>query len=422
MDASSVIVGIVIALFVAGVVVVIFRVVAALVLFIGRVVANLALFIGLGRVVYAVRLKARIREDRLETHDQNSPLVKWVEIKGLGVFSHQHETNISFITSLLDSTTEPRPILCPLERFQEPETIAYQCEFAPETTKVLKVLKGWVRSGIILTPMLIPPRGGKRQLSAVLRIVDADTPPKILRGEADPSHPGLLWERKIKFDWVYNGKGYEEEKEHREEARALSLKIAMAVAMADGNLDDAEGHLMQLWIKREIALCEDEEREKMKSLYNTALRESFSEAKRGDLDLEKLASRLNEIGEKAIKYEAMELCFDVMSADDVAHPKEMETLRKLATMLELDIHEIERMRDKTLLQMGEGLGNEENMLGIDPTWDVEKIKKHLTTQFKKWNARRESLPTGEERDKAQSMLDAIATVRKRLDGSGKRDG
>ncbi|MGI9296734.1 MAG: TerB family tellurite resistance protein [Gammaproteobacteria bacterium] len=360
-------------------------------------------------------LTARIRERHWDEDDMDSPMVKAIE--GKGIFPHRREINISFITSLLDKTAGRKPVLCPVENFQEPKTIAYQCE-----RRAGRLGPGgigdWQPLGFII-PVLIPPRGGKRRLAAVLRMVDADNPPEIVAGRADSDHPGLIWKKEIDFDWIYDGKGYEEAKEHRDEARTLSLKIAMAVAMADGSLDSAEGGLMQRWIKREISPYEEEERERLKNLYNTALRESFAEAKRGELDIDELASRLNEIGEKPIKYDAMELCFDIMSADGVAHSAETEILRRVARALELDMREVEKMRDKTVVEMGADFsedGGAENLLGIDPNWDEARIRKHLRAEFVKWNGRLESLPAGEAREKAQRMLDLIAQERKKIGG------
>ena len=181
---------------------------------------------------------------------------------------------------------------------------------------------------------------------------------------------------------------------------------------------------MQNWIKREISSYEGEQKEHLKNLYNTALRESFAEAKHGDLNINILAMRLNEIGEKSIKYEAIELCFDVMSADGVAHAEEMKTIRLLAKMLELDMSEIESMFDTNIVGLNTDFSkrnNAENLLGIEPDWGTQKIEKHLRKEFMKWNGRMESLPAGEARDNAQRMLDAIAEIKNNINKKKNRD-
>ena len=57
----------------------------------------------------------------------------------------------------------------------------------------------------------------------------------------------------------------------------------------------------------------------------------------------------------------------------------------------------------------------EEILGIEKSWDKEKIKKHLTTEFQKWNNRISTLKEGEERNNAQLMLNKIADARKKYD-------
>ena len=366
------------------------------------------------------KLSIRVKERRLDESDPSSPMVNAVEGKGL--LPHRHETNISFIISLRDDAAGNRPILCPIKSFHEPNTIAYQCENPIGRLEPCGI-RDWHRLGIII-PILIPPYGGKRQLTAVVRMIDADNPPEITAGFVTAAHSGVIWETTVKFDWTHDSKGYEETKEDRDEARALSLKIAMAVAMADGNLDSMEGALMQNWIKREISSYEGKQKEHLKNLYNTALRESFAEAKRRNLNIDALAARLNEIGEKSIKYETIELCFDVMSADGVAHSEEMKTIRLLAKILELDMREIENMFDANIVGLSTDFtksNDAENLLGIEPSWSAQKIEKHLSKEFMKWNGRMESLPAGKARDNAQHMLHAIAEIKNNINKEKSRD-
>lgn len=353
-------------------------------------------------------LTARISERRLNENESKSPLIKAVEAKGL--FPHTRRTNINFIVSVLDGNE--KPVLCPIEKFQESETIAYQC-----TTHAGHLEPGgfrnWARLGVII-PVLIPPRGGNQKLSAILRMVDADNPPKIYAGKT-ASNAGILWEEKIYFQWKYKGKGYEEHAEHRNEARALSVKIAVAVAMADGSLDNAEGHVIKNWIGREISPYDGEKRERMRDLYNNTLRESYSLAKQEKLDIEKLARRLDEIGEKSVKYETVELCYDIMSADGVAHNAEMEILNRIGEILKLDMQEIGKMRDNAITGLDTNLteNDAQNLLGINPAWSREEKEKHLRAAFKKWNARATSLPD-DKRDNARHMLDLIAQEQRKI--------
>lgn len=174
--------------------------------------------------------------------------------------------------------------------------------------------------------------------------------------------------------------------------------------------------MLKNWIAKEISGHSDSRQKNLKSLLNGAFKEGFAEAKRGELSLSELADRLNEIGEKKSKYDAIELCLDVMAADGVADPEEMAVIRNMAKSLNLDMDEIEKMRERVTLNLSTELTSEEGLealVGIEDSWSDDKKRRHLRTEFQKWSNRLNSLPDGEERESAQSMLDNIAILRKK---------
>ena len=80
------------------------------------------------------------------------------------------------------------------------------------------------------------------------------------------------------------------------------------------------------------------------------------------------------------------------------------------------VDEIEKMRDQKIVGLETNIGSQasiEDMLGIEADWDAGKIKKHLLSEFQKWNNRLNALSEGDERDNAQQMLDLIAEARKK---------
>ena len=130
--------------------------------------------------------------------------------------------------------------------------------------------------------------------------------------------------------------GYEEIVENQHEANALGIKLGIAVAMSDGNLDDAEGLKIKEWITKKVNFYEGKKKNELKKTYNDALKTAYKEAKEGDLVLSSITGRLNEIGENRSKYDAIELCYIVMAADGVASPEELRMINKLAKSLQLD--------------------------------------------------------------------------------------
>ena len=190
----------------------------------------------------------------------------------------------------------------------------------------------------------------------------------------------------------------------------------MSVAMADGSLDDEEGNVIKEWIVKTIAPFSEDKQETLKKLYNDALREAYSDAKTGDLSLSETTERLEELAEMPQKYEAIELCFEVMAADGVVDQNEITTIKNIAEALDLDFDEIEKLRDKHLVNLDISTDKQadiETILHIDSSWSPEQIKKHLRGEYAKWNNRLNTLEEGQERENAQKMLDLIAEGRKK---------
>jgi tellurite resistance protein len=358
--------------------------------------------------------EVRFKDSHLED-DAEGPLVK--EIEGRGLFPLRTSVRVGFITSVFDATSEKwEPVISMLEAFQEPNTIAYQSSVEVGIVSPNQGLVSFVRIGVVFPDMIQPPYGGNRKIVALIRMVDVDNPPAIEHGFHQTDDPGILWSGVLEFNYDFVEKGYAEAAEHRDEARGLAVKIGLAVAMADGSLDKAEGKTLQDWVRRSIEIYEPDRQEQLKQLYNQAMRDAYTEAKAGDLSLSALTSRLNEIGEMKLKYDAIELCFDVMAADGVADAGEMKVIRQVSDALGLDLNEIEKLRDQKIVGLNSSVSDHasiEDLLGIDPSWDVDLIKKHLRTEFQKWNNRLNTLPEGDERDNAQRMLDVISEARQK---------
>ncbi len=94
----------------------------------------------------------------------------------------------------------------------------------------------------------------------------------------------------------------------------------------------------------------------------------------------------------------------------------MKTIRRVADALGLDLDEIEKLRDTKMIGLDMSVSDHasiEEILGINVKWDADLIKKHLRTEFQKWNDRLNTLPEGDVRQNAQHMLDVIAEARKK---------
>ncbi len=351
--------------------------------------------------------------------DNDGPHGIGIEIKGLIPVTHGVE--LGFVTSVIDVTEEndSGPVLSELESFQEPESTAYCHVQQGGKIGPNQGFVSWARVGVVIPELLYPSHGGLRKLKIILRLVDTNNMPDINLGfgSVSPSdHSGLIVARVLDYEFNYAGKGYLDAAEHRDEARALAIRLGIGIAIADGSLDDSEGNVIKHWVTKTIAPFGSSKREELKTLYNDAMRSAYADAKSGELTLGQVTQRLNEIAEEPQKYEAIELCFDVMAADGVADESELDSIRRIAESLELDYKEIESLHDKRLIELDVELDHQaslESIIGIEEDWSSDQIKSHIRVQYAKWNDRLNNLPEGRERENAQRMLNMISEARKK---------
>lgn len=340
-------------------------------------------------------------------------------IEAKGVLPLANESEICFVTSIFDVTDDTeKPVICSLDNFQEPDNVVYQDVREVGRHGPGVAITEYINIGAVIPDIMTPPHSGSRKLAIIVRLMDKRAVNKIKYGFTDSSSLGVFDVKRLNMTWEFDEKGYEEAAEHREMAGALSLKLGVLVAMADGGLDETEGSKLKEWIIKNIAPFDEPRKSELKSLFNEALKSGFEEAKGGALMLTSIVGQLNEVADKNAKYEAVELCFDVMAADGVADQSEIEVIRDIAKKLGLDMDKINAMRDQRIVSLDASATTDssvESMLGIDPAWDNGQAKKHLRKEFSKWNNRLNTLSPGAERDNAQRMLDSIAELRKKYD-------
>jgi len=342
---------------------------------------------------------------------KDKPFLLNIECRGL--FPVYSNTNVGFMVSVLskDKDGELSPVISMIDSFQEKTSSAFQDLTGVGEVSSDQGYVSWVQVGVVPPEILQPSIGGNQIIKIVVRLVDMDNLPEIYLGFGE----GQLWLDTQDYSYNFKEKGYSEEAQHRDEARALAVKIGMAVAMADGELDDAEGEALKNWIQRMIAPFADDKQKELKKIYNDALKESYQLAESGELVLSDICAKINEIGEESQKYEALELAHEVMAADGIVHDEEMKVIHQVAVALGIDMDELAKIRDQQILEIDtktSGL-NIEELLGIKSSLSDEEIKVHLRKEFQKWNNRLNTLSEGSERDNAQQMLDLIAKARKK---------
>jgi uncharacterized tellurite resistance protein B-like protein len=339
-----------------------------------------------------------------------------VEVMVKGLFPVTSRRNLAFVTSVIDVTEDKTlPVLSMVEGFQEADTTAYQHRVQAGMVEPDTGFLSWIRAGAVVPEMLVPPYGGERKLKIVLRLVDEDMVNHINMGLHTADDRAIVGLYTTSIVHKFEGKGYEETVADRDRSNALVVRLAVAVAMADGSMDKTEAQTISAWIAKTLSILDGDRRVRVKEASNAAFKEAYAEAKKSELTLSHVTADLNALADEATKYQAIELCLDVMAADGNADPSEIETIRRIAMALDIDFDELQKMKDQRLVKLTQTASGDslEALLGIDPDWTADRIKKHLRVEFAKWNGRLTSLTDPSERERAQDMLDLIADARKK---------
>jgi len=344
--------------------------------------------------------------------------IKIVQFKGKIPLTEP--SKITFITSAVDITNEGAPpCLFPFDAFQEKRTLAFQQRFSMDRVfNPGDYANDWIRVGTVFPSLLHPPFSGTRTVQIVLRIIKDGQEEIVKSGYCKDGTPGMVWAGARNFQIDFKTKGYVEEKKNRREAAILAITLAMAISSADGRFDDEEGEVIQDWIKKHVNSASPSEQDSLKRDMNTTVEKAFQDGMSTGIRTDQVIVRLNEIGDKSSKFEVLELCFEVMSANGDMNPDEVALLKAYADLLELPKEEFQRLMDLHALNTSantDPANDDERLLGIDPSWDVSEKLVFLRKEFRKWNSRMATLSDPEQRQVAQHRLDMIGRIRQKYE-------
>jgi uncharacterized tellurite resistance protein B-like protein len=329
-------------------------------------------------------------------------------------------TKVTFVISAVDINGQrAHPCFFPLDACQEKKTLAFQQRvnldrvFSPGD-----YVQNWIRIGVVFPSLLQPPYGGNRTIQIVLRLFEKGAEVGVHSGCCKSDTPGLLWSGARNFTFTYKERGYIEVKQNLREAAILAIPLAMAVSSADGCFDEEEGEIVQAWIERHVNSAQPNDRENLKRDMNAAVEKAYQDGITTGIQTSQPIARLKEIGDKATNFEALELCFEVMSANDKMSPEEMALLRSYADLLNIPKKEFERLMDIHALNIStDGVANsdDERLLGLEASMDPREKLLALRKEFKKWNSRMATLTDPDHRQVAQHRLDMIGRLRQKYE-------
>jgi uncharacterized tellurite resistance protein B-like protein len=333
-----------------------------------------------------------------------------------GHFKLGYTTDISIATSLFDYTDEKfDAIISSIEGFREKNTDGYQSVVDLKGVTPNQGYLDWISVARFFPEITVGTKKGKRKIRVYARVIPTKSLSTINYGLM-PTDSEVFSAAFKDVEVNLKEKGWRESIEEREEAKAIIIKLAVAVASEDGEMNAQEGKAIQAWIKQEISYAVDSRKEYIKNFLNSALKEAYKLETEKNNPQEPLIKRLKEINIGSINQSSMKLLMDVIGADNEITKSEMKLINSIGKELEINVKDIQAMTDKAFLEMKGGSELNEtmdSMIVINPEWTKAEIKDYLNKEFTKWNGRIQALEDEEKKNKAQAMLDAIAKARKK---------
>ena len=264
------------------------------------------------------------------------------------------------------------------------------------------------------------PHKGKRTLDFVMYFFDSKRPINFRNGNIVAKKDNLIHYASIKKVFDFDEPGYMDEIKNNYDSKSLMVEIAMQMAMSDGSLDKSEGNVIKRWIKKEVESASDSKKDELKENLNSSLESSYKKLSSGE-SIDSTITKFSEIASQNIKYQLIDLCLDVLSADGVADEAELKNLEDLTEKIGLSFNEVQKMKDKALVKIdtksaeGGESASDESLLGMKTDLSNKEALTFIKKEYRKWNGRLNSLNAGNERDNAQRMLDALARLRKKYE-------
>ena len=264
------------------------------------------------------------------------------------------------------------------------------------------------------------PHQGERNINVILYFFDKNYPVIFRDGAMVQGKENLIHYSDLKVSLSFDEPGYMDEIENADAAKPLMVEIAMQMAMSDGSLDKSEGDIIKKWIKNQVKSVSESKKDELKNRLNNSLESSYEKLSNGE-DISNSIKKFNSLASKNLKYQLIEFCLDVLSADGVADEAELKNLENLTLEIDLNFDEVKRMKDKTLVKIqtkpssGGQSASDESLIGMDTDLTKDEALQFIKKEYRKWNGRLNTLSPGNERDNAQRMLDALARLREKYE-------
>ena len=336
-----------------------------------------------------------------------------IEVQFRGRIPVTYSQEVGILVTVEDATGgSSHPVYAVIKQLADPETRRYRQFRRIGTVSMGTFAPEWGMLTLIPIGLLQTPYSGTRRLRISCRCIPSSFE-NVPFGD-DRLKYGVICDAQTFYSANIPLTGYLEVVEKRREGMVASVELALACACADGTVDQRELRVIHRWMSASVAERSDDsadEQAKLKSQLNEAMKAGV----RGGGDIHAISTRIRKLSLPGVSQAALSLCVEVIAADGELHAKELETVRGIARDLGLDYDQLQSLLDKQFVNASVTSAQEnlEAIVGIDPAWDKERIRKHLSEQFMKWNGRAPAAKTVEDQARIRLMLEAVAKLRKK---------
>jgi len=262
----------------------------------------------------------------------------------------------------------------------------------------ITMLSDWTEVAQLRPDLTVLPRRGWRDLQFDLSISLAD-------GGQEFAHA------RCTFAYENPEIGYVDLQENIERTKVLAVALAFVVSASDNKLYDCEIDLIKDWARDNILDDSEQSSEEARSKLDKALEKTINFFQTGNtLNATEICAEVVEIAPLAQRYDILDLCLYVAQASGYVVAEELETLKSLATLLEVDSEKFRIMMEKVLPVEMHEVKDVEAILGIKSDMSREKTRQHLNHEYSKWNSRVTNSDP-EIQSQADQMLKLIAEAR-----------
>lgn len=307
---------------------------------------------------------------------------------------------------------DQQPVLCSLDNLQYQNTQAFFSSNMDTLPYMMSLIPSWQPMLSVPVETLTFPSRGRRTLLFTVTLT-------ALNGT-------ILAQSKYRMSYMNAQPGYLDSMKSRLRAAELAVRLAVSVSAADGVFAGTESRIVKEWIQKRVASSIDAQKAEVQKKLDEAVETSMVASSRAAPDdlfhICRDLIEMNPIPEASMgdRYDILELCLKVASADGTATGVEMDLINCLAEELGVDRERFRTMTDKIVPVSIQETEDTNRLLGIDPSWTVDRKRKHLRSENRKWRALATHTDP-EKKKQARQMQELIAkemALLEKEDGEG----